>query len=175
MSGGICGVVANQGASQALPTLLCASLGSFSPPNFLFFSCFFLVLASLFCFLILPVSLKSKHLTGSNQDLVLKLPPLTFSGPEKGGLLSRMPRGRGWGWGERPIPDSTFHDLPPACWLCSAFSHPLMAWQLHLPSSLPGSLHSCILAHLYLFLEVLFTLEVPPGTLQASLYLIGRE
>lgn len=42
--------------------------------KFSFFSCFFLTHAALFCFLILRVSFKSKHLAGSNQDLVLKMP-----------------------------------------------------------------------------------------------------
>ena len=42
--------------------------------QFSFFSCFFLTHAALFCFLILHVSFKSKHLAGSNQDLVLKMP-----------------------------------------------------------------------------------------------------
>lgn len=50
--------------------------------QFSFFSCSFLPQAALFCFLILHVSFKSKHLAGSNQDLVLKM-PLDLSCPEK--------------------------------------------------------------------------------------------
>lgn len=42
--------------------------------QFSFFSCFFLIHAALFCFLILHVSFKSKHLAGSNQRLVLRMP-----------------------------------------------------------------------------------------------------
>lgn len=42
--------------------------------QFSFFSCFFLTHAALFCFLILHVSFKSKHLAGSNQRLVLRMP-----------------------------------------------------------------------------------------------------
>ena len=42
--------------------------------QFSFFSCFFLTHTALFCFLILHVSFKSKHLAGSNQRLVLRMP-----------------------------------------------------------------------------------------------------
>lgn len=95
---------------KCFPASLCVSHRVFSFLKFSFFSCPFLPHTALFCCLIHSVSLKSKHLAGSDRDLVLKMPfdlGLCKAAPEKS-AVHPQPCALSWGsrnsfWGNQLI------------------------------------------------------------------------